>query len=604
MSGWKSRTSFVQVGRKLRIGSAAQRQAAPGLGGYVGWIVLGAYCVFLVYQALRRAESGDAENVPLWQLQDSVQFLVWIGGLVAGGLARFACFVPLGFVAVVVVPRGVGRFGRLVGSLAALAASAAFAALVRSIEIGWSWHLAALVGLALPLSGCLFGVWVGTTWLRGRRARLWLLPKIAGLILLVAIFAGIVVSASVEQRSLSFEPARVTSAEKRRLVRLIRSKSPRSLIQDQTHTLRLTEHDINVLLAWGLSLGSPERKAKISLAPDMFSLAASVDVRFDGGKTRYLNLAAAGIPKIQEGTLSLHVKHMRLGAVEMPRWFCRLLSPVVTSQLCRDRRFKPFLDATRALAIEHDALEVTYGPLQLPSGFREDFFGPAGAGNAVLASTRAQVEHLLAAVSQSPDTQSSFGECFELAFGLARERSVESEPATENRAAIFALGILLGHPRIEEFLGSVFVGSENGAARRALRRVPLHGRFDWTKHFCVSAAIALLSDEAVSDAAGLLKEELDADSGGSGFSFSDLLADRAGTTFAVRATQDEASARAMQERIVGGFEVEDFFPPAADLPEGIADSELQSYYGGVGGQEYNRLVDEIERRVAACAAYR
>ncbi len=113
----------------------------------------------------------------------------------------------------------------------------------------------------------------------------------------------------------------------------------------------------------------------------------------------------------------------------------------------------------------------------------------------------------------------------------------------------------------------------------------------------------VLSAVAPSDAAGLLKEELDAD-GGSGFSFGDLLADRAGTTFADVATRDEASALRMQQRLAGEFRVDDFFPLAADLPEGIPDAELQSHYGGVGGPLYRRQVAEIERRLALCAAYR
>jgi hypothetical protein len=137
-----------------------------------------------------------------------------------------------------------------------------------------------------------------------------------------------------------------------------------------------------------------------------------------------------------------------------------------------------------------------------------------------------------------------------------------------------------------------------------LCRVTLRGRSDWTKHFWVSAAIAVLANETISNAAGLLKEELDADRGGSGFSFSDLLADRAGTTFALAATRHEASARVLQQRLAQGFRLEDFFPEAADLPEGIPDAELRSRYGGVGGEGYNRLIEEIERRVAACPAYR
>jgi hypothetical protein len=59
----------------------------------------------------------------------------------------------------------------------------------------------------------------------------------------------------------------------------------------------------------------------------------------------------------------------------------------------------------------------------------------------------------------------------------------------------------------------------------------------------------------------------------------------------------------MQDRIARGFQVDDFFPEAADLPENLPDEELQSVYGGVGGNRYRRVVDEIERRVAACPAY-
>jgi len=570
---------------------------------YIGWIVLAAYSLFLVYRALYHGEGSDTANVPMWQLQDSHRLLACIGGLILMGFCEFAYFVPVGFIATIVVPRGSGWLRRFPISLPALAAASTLAALVYVVEIGRSWHLVAVVGLMLPLLGCLFGTWIGTTWLRGRRARLWLLPKIALLAFLAALCAGIILWLSVEETPLPFEAARVSSAEKRRLVYLIRSKSPRSLMEGQTHILRLTEHDIDVLLSWGLSLGSPNRKAKVSLARDSASLSASVGVEL-GGKTRYLNLIVAGGLGIKEGILSLNMDRCRLGSMQVPRWLVKLSLPVVVSLLSHDRRSKPFLNAIRRVTIEPGSIEITYSRLHLPSGFREDLFGPASASEDVLASTRAQVEHLLAVVSQSPDMQPDFGVCFETVFALARERSVSGDPVIENRAGIFTLGMLLGHPRIEEFLGPVLADLDNGAARQVLRRVVLRGRSDWTKHFCVSAAITLLSDELVSDAAGVLKEELDADIKGSGFSFADLLADRAGTTFAIQATCDEAAARTMQDRLACGFRVEEFFPPAADLPEGIPDAELQSRYGGVGGEGYNHIIKEIERRIATCAAYR
>jgi len=526
-----------------------------------------------------------------------------MGGLALGGLCEFALFVPVGFISAMAVPRGRRSPGRFTIGLAALVVAAVLAALVHAVEMGLSWHVSEVLALTLPLLGCLIGTWMGTTWLGGWRARLLFLPKVALLVFLAALGAGIILWMAVEETPMAFEPARVTSAEKRRLVRLVRGKNPRSLAEGQFHRLRLTDHDINVLLSWGLSIGSPDRKAKVGLARDYASFSASVGITGGDRETRYLNLEVDGNSEVEDNLVQLNIYRCSLGSLKIPRWLLNLLSPVVTSLINQHRLSKPFAEAVRAVSIDRDSIAITYGRLDLPAGFRQDLFGPATASEEILASTRAQVASLLAAVTQIPGKQPSFGMCLETVFTLARERSVNRDPVTENRAGIFALGVLLGHHRIEEFLGSVLPDHDNPAARQALRRVTVRRRSDWTKHFCVSAAIAILSDE-VSDAAGLLKEELDAGRSGSGFSFADLLADRAGTTFALRATRDKAFAFAMQDRLARGFRIEEFFPPAADLPEGIPDAELQSRYGGVGGQAYNRLIDEIEQRIAACAAYR
>jgi hypothetical protein len=572
---------------------------------YAGWAALTTYLLFLIYRALSHRAGNNAADIPIWNLQNSHQLIVWIGGFFFRGFCGFAYDVPLGFIAALVVPNNLRRFRRLPINVPAFIAGSVFILLLRAIEIGQSWYLAGAISLAIPLLGCLFGTWIGATWLRDRKARQWLLPKIALLAFLVAFLGGIFLWLAVEEKPLPFEAARVTSAEKRWLVHLIRDKSPRSLREDQTCTLHLNEHDVNVLLSWGLSLGSTNRKAKVSLEQDMVLLSVSIGVSPAGGKTYYLNLEAAGRPEIKEQNPTLKIEQCRLGSVDIPHWFLKLLSPVVTSMLKHNRLSKPFYDATKAVAIEPDSIAVTYGPVHLPPNrFRDDLFGPANSGQELLASTRVQAENLLTAVRRSPGRQPAFGECFENAFALARARSMDGrDPIIENRAAIFSLGILLGHPRVEEFLGPVHIRQSNYAAMRILSHVVLRSRSDWTKHFCVAAAIALLSNEIVSDAASVLKEELDSDIGGSGFSFSDILASHSGAAFALQATCNEQAARAMQDRIVHGFRVDDFFPPVADLPEGLSDAELQSQYGGVDGEGYNRIMKEIERRIAACAAY-
>jgi hypothetical protein len=59
----------------------------------------------------------------------------------------------------------------------------------------------------------------------------------------------------------------------------------------------------------------------------------------------------------------------------------------------------------------------------------------------------------------------------------------------------------------------------------------------------------------------------------------------------------------MQARLARGFNVDDYFPQAQDLPENLQDGVFQARYGGVGGKGYLRVMADIEQRVASCAAY-
>lgn len=172
-----------------------------------------------------------------------------------------------------------------------------------------------------------------------------------------------------------------------------------------------------------------------------------------------------------------------------------------------------------------------------------------------------------------------------------------------NRAAILALGIAIGDARLARLVG---LERDTALLQRAVRAgegASLRGREDWAKHFTVSAALSVLEHPLVSDAAGLMKEQLDAlAAGGTGFSFGDLAADRAGTRFAMAATHSDAGARAMQGRLHAGFVLDDFFPDVTDLAENLTVEEFRRGFGGVGDARYRRLIAEIESRLDRCPA--
>ena len=109
--------------------------------------------------------------------------------------------------------------------------------------------------------------------------------------------------------------------------------------------------------------------------------------------------------------------------------------------------------------------------------------------------------------------------------------------------------------------------------------------------------------QSVADAVGLLKE-LDDAGGGSGFSCTDLGADRAGVRMTVVATRDVASAREIQQFLAGGPDEATFMPDFLDLPELMPNAEFKAKYGAVGSPRYQQVADDIERRLDTIALYR
>ena len=217
-------------------------------------------------------------------------------------------------------------------------------------------------------------------------------------------------------------------------------------------------------------------------------------------------------------------------------------------------------------------------------------------------ATRARLERLIAAGAELPPGESRFGALLQTAFAPVSGEAEAGDEIESTRAAILAFGIALGDERLARFAGLNRDAQLMRQAAALRQGTTLRGRADWSQHFALSAALAVLEHPLVSDAAGVMKEQLDALTGGSGFSFTDLAADRAGVRFAATATQSAEQAKAMHARLHAGFTIDDFFPPVADLPEHLSAEQFRHDYGGVGSPRYREQVSEIERRLDSCAA--
>jgi len=172
----------------------------------------------------------------------------------------------------------------------------------------------------------------------------------------------------------------------------------------------------------------------------------------------------------------------------------------------------------------------------------------------------------------------------------------------QNRAAIFALAVYFGSYRFEYFIGKL--ATDIPRKPRCYAIPPLAKRVDLTQHFIYSAAIELLSSKQTSEFVGELKELLDSNLNGSGFSFVDLMADRAGVRFAQLATDSEDSAFYHQQLLQRTFSDSDMFPSNITLPEHLTQQAFEHAYQHIDAPAYEAIIQQIDTQLTSLTVYR
>jgi hypothetical protein len=169
-------------------------------------------------------------------------------------------------------------------------------------------------------------------------------------------------------------------------------------------------------------------------------------------------------------------------------------------------------------------------------------------------------------------------------------------PERAGRAFLLAVGVsldtapLLRHNRITRGLWHRVESAPERAARLAVLGLPTaHGRHDLAQHFAVSAALTAVAGPSAAEAAGVLKEMLDARRGGSGFSFADLAADLAGVSLGKQVLEHPAALA----RVAESFTVTAVILPPSGLPEGLSERAFERRYGSVSDPRFRRELEAI-----------
>ncbi len=158
--------------------------------------------------------------------------------------------------------------------------------------------------------------------------------------------------------------------------------------------------------------------------------------------------------------------------------------------------------------------------------------------------------------------------------------------------------LLRDNSQVGGFVKMVEADGERSVRLVSLGQPTLRGRRDLAQHFFVSAHLSAMLGTNVATAAGLAKEMSDSN-GGSGFSFADMAANRAGIVFAGGLINKRFTLAKLSDE----FTVPDFVPLVDALPEGLTAAQMLAQFGPQTDDRFRRQLNEIDKRLMQLPAY-
>ncbi len=423
--------------------------------------------------------------------------------------------------------------------------------------------------------------------------------------LIILIFAIIVLPLIILIFGIQSKPL-VTSGKKldfedvERVKQLMKENNPRRLRPGDIKSVSLTERDLNLFLDYALSQAPENQKlyAHINLLPN------TADARFTyllhenpfGG---YLNVSLEFTPASDR----IVILKLRIGALRIPGWLVNFVVGKVHKFLLRFEDYRNVMDlahSVRDIKVGEKNISVVYqwqpDAIKRLRAQGRDFLMPADERERLIAYNQR-----LVGISRAMNGRTvSLTTFLQPLFQFAKERSISfGHPEAENRALILNLAAYSVERNLNKLLGDQDSWSN---LRMGHLRLTLLGRDDLAKHFLVSAAITVSGGSGLANLAGIFKE-MDDSRGGSGFSFADLAADRAGVRFGELAIGSSHKAKLLQQQMSNALREDDFIPRIDRLPEGIQELEFRRKYKDLDSATYRMVENEIERRIAACRIY-
>lgn len=415
-------------------------------------------------------------------------------------------------------------------------------------------------------------------------------------LLLLAVV--VVAPAALFLASLQAEPAvrrdrGVTSADAVRARTILRDLR-RIVRQDGGRSqLRLRAGELDASLAF-VTRAVPRLRGRVAVRPDEITSTLSLDAKV-AGIGGWFNVVVGVLPSDS----GLRLSRVRAGPFDIPPSLAlgagRISMNLVLGEQAGDRALR----ALERVAVAGDTVVVG---IHGRPGDRDAIRDAASAARQLIGisdENRVRAAYLAMDRAASSGQLGQGGSLLPYLRYVLEAAAADPDPEEALKAAVYALAILCGHRKFEQVVGDV-VPSGTRVGRHCEPRT-LAGRTDLRQHFVLSAALEIASDSGAAFAIGEYKELLDSRRGGSGFSFDDIAADRAGIRFGRAVTS--APVEELPALAAALSSESAVMPRVSDLPSRMSEANFRRRFGAVDSPAYGDMLTRIDRRIARLPLY-
>jgi len=352
--------------------------------------------------------------------------------------------------------------------------------------------------------------------------------------------------------------------------------------QKPVHTLQLSERDLNIAINYLLN-HLIKSAAKVSLTDNAIHFQISlflpknvfgpfINIRFKLHQTN-------GFPAIEQ---------LRIGRIAVADEFAGLIIESVIQHTDLKQYYILAAQHIRAIQIQPKQLTVTY-----LTHFKRSNTHAKNTGNQSLLFYQQIINHVID--KHDPVKRLSLADILQPLFLAAYQRSTLGNAVEENRALLLAASSYVNKQELRNFIPIQLSTSK-------YYPVYLYHRTDLAKHFTGSAALAATGVVSLTEMLGQDKELADLKTS-SGFSFTDLAADRAGLKLGQTATESPRMARKIQKAMHDIKDYRAFMTDIKYLPENLTLWEFTTRFGSVNSPTYKKMITIIDQRIDTLPIY-